>query len=110
CAAAAQLALLLRHARHPRRARECAGGLSMDLRLIQRLLPEPMQAGVTPGGVLDTLLAVIQSNLAPDEAILVDLDRWFDPRRTPEEFLRMLADWVGLERTLVGELDRGSAR
>lgn len=82
----------------------------MDMRQIPRLLPEAMQAGIAPGSLLETLIAVIEANLAPDEAILADLDRWFDPRRAPEGFLMLLAGWVGLERTLVGTLDRSSAR
>ncbi|KQU97663.1 hypothetical protein ASC89_20540 [Devosia sp. Root413D1] len=80
------------------------------MRLIPRLLPEVMQAGITPGSVLETLVGIMQSYLAPDEAILADLDRWFDPRRTPEGFLMLLAGWVGLERTLVGDLDSASSR
>lgn len=82
----------------------------MDVRLIPRLLPEAMVAGIVPGSVLEALIAVMQANLAPDEVILADLDRWFDPRRAPEGFLMLLAGWVGLERTLVGELDRSSSR
>jgi phage tail-like protein len=82
----------------------------MDMRLIPRLLPEAMQAGITPGSALETLIGIMQAHLAPDEAVLADLDRWFDPRRAPEGFLMLLADWVGLERTLLGELDRSSSR
>ncbi len=82
----------------------------MDVRLIPRLLPEAMQAGITPGSALETLVGVMQSHLAPDETILADLDRWFDPRRAPEGFLMLLAGWVGLERTLVGDLDSASSR
>ncbi len=85
---------------------ELSDGSSPD----PRLLPEAMQAGITPGSLLETLIAVIEADLAPDEAILADLDCWFDPRRAPEGFLMLLAGWVGLERTLVGALDRSSAR
>ncbi|MDP2354768.1 MAG: phage tail protein [Beijerinckiaceae bacterium] len=82
----------------------------MEMRLIPRLLPEAMQMGVTPGSVLETLVGIMQSHLTPDEMILGDLDRWFDPRRAPEDFLMMLAGWVGLERTLVSEIDSATAR
>lgn len=82
----------------------------MDMRLIPRLLPEAMQAGLSPGSVLETLVAVMQAHLSPDEAILADIDRWFDPRRAPEDFLTILAGWVGLERTLLSEMDGPSAR
>ena len=80
------------------------------MRLIPRLLPEAMQAGITPGSVLETLVAIMAAHLSPDEAILADLDRWFDPRRAPEGFLILLAAWVGLERTLIGEPERSSSR
>lgn len=82
----------------------------MDMRLIPRLLPEAMQAGLAPGSVLNTLIGVMQSHLSPDEAILADIDRWFDPRRAPEDFLMMLAGWVGLERTLLSEIDSAASR
>ncbi|WP_161992634.1 phage tail protein [Aureimonas leprariae] len=82
----------------------------MELRAIARLLPEAVQAGITPGSVLETILAVIQSHLRPAEAVIADLDRWFDPRRAPEPFVRMLAGWLGLDPILAGDEEAGSTR
>lgn len=68
----------------------------MDAARIARLLPEVYQAAARPGSVLAALLAAMEQQHATAEAALGALDAVFDPRRAPEPFLRMLADWVGL--------------
>ncbi|MBI1170001.1 hypothetical protein GC209_01260 [bacterium] len=82
----------------------------MELRSIARLLPEAVQAGITPGSILETILAVMQSHLAPSEAVLADLDAWFDPRRAPEPFVVMLAGWLGFDPVLFGQKDPDQVR
>ena len=68
----------------------------MDAARIVRLLPEVYQAAARPGSVLAALLAAMEQQHATAEAVLGALDAVFDPRRAPEPFLRMLANWVGL--------------
>jgi hypothetical protein len=34
--------------------------------------------------------------ITPPEEAISRLDRWFDPRRAPDEFVTLLATWVGL--------------
>src|SRR5437870_1411434 len=70
---------------------------------IARLLPDVFQSALRPAegafepdrpmlGTLDAMAALH----APCEAILDDLDRFFDPRRAPERFVPFLARWVDL--------------
>jgi phage tail-like protein len=77
---------------------------------IERLLPGIFQRTVRPGNPTFALLEVMEALHAPSEAILDDVDRIFDPHRTPDGFLPFLARWVNLERLFAGSRDRGSLR
>jgi phage tail-like protein len=72
----------------------------MDEALIAKLLPAVIRAADEEGSVLRAALGVMQGYLAPAEAALASLDRWFDPRRAPDDFLLMTAGWTGLEAYL----------
>ena len=69
----------------------------MEAALIAKLLPAVIRAGDREGSVLHAAIAVMEGFLAPAEAALAGLDRWFDPRRAPDAFLLMTAAWAGLE-------------
>lgn len=47
---------------------------------------------------LAAVLAVMEGLHAPCEAVLADLDRYFDPRRAPDDFVPFLARWLDLDR------------
>jgi phage tail-like protein len=74
----------------------------MDAKLIAKLLPSIFRAADQPGSVLNAVLGVMEDFIAPVESALDGLDRWFDPRRAPDDFLRMLGTWVALEPYLGG--------
>lgn len=65
---------------------------------IQSLLPVIFQRTITPGSPLLAILQVMEALHGPAEAVLADLDCYFDPRRTPDAFVPYLARWVDLER------------
>jgi len=65
---------------------------------IARLLPSIFQRTVGPSNPLSAMLSVMEGLNAPAEAILDDVDSIFDPSRTPDEFVPLLARWVDLER------------
>jgi phage tail-like protein len=65
------------------------------------LLPEIFQRTAHENSPLTRLLDVMEGLHEPDEAILTELDRFFDPYRAPDAFVPMLATWVDL-----GELVR----
>src|SRR5690349_11875385 len=64
---------------------------------IALLLPVVFQRTVTEGSLLAALLAVMDDLHAPAEQTLAELDAYFDPRRTTEGGLLMLARWVDLD-------------
>jgi phage tail-like protein len=64
---------------------------------IARLLPGIWRDAARPGSPLAALLAVMEAQQAGAEAVLADLDAWFDPRRAPDAFVAMLAGWVALD-------------
>jgi phage tail-like protein len=72
---------------------------------IERLLPEIFQRTLHSGRPLLALLEVMDELHAPSEAALEGIDAIFDPRRTREAFVPMLARWVGLS-SLVDERGR----
>jgi phage tail-like protein len=67
---------------------------------IKQLLPEIFQRTVREEGPLQALLAVMEDLHAPSEDILNELDKYFDPYRTPDRFVPYLAAWVDLDRLL----------
>ncbi len=68
---------------------------------IERMLPRIFQRTVQEGTPLFALLELMEALPAPDEAVLDQLDAFFDPYRTPDVFVPFLASWVDLERLLV---------
>lgn len=76
---------------------------------IKQLLPEIFQRTVRSGGPLHTLLAVMEDQHAPSESILEELEKYFDPYRTPERFVPYLARWVDLDRLLPESVDDDEA-
>lgn len=68
---------------------------------IGRMLPEVFQRTLAEGTPLDALLQVMEDLHAPSEDVLMELDGYFDPRRTPDAFVPFLARWVDLERVLL---------
>jgi len=67
---------------------------------IARLLPEVYQRTIRPASPLAALLEVMEGLQSPAEAVLDDLDGFWDPYRAPERFLPFLAHWVDLEGLL----------
>ena len=81
----------------------------MNTGVIASLLPSVFQRTVRDGTPIAAVLEVMQSLQEPCERVLGDLDRHFDPRRAPVQFLPFLARWVDLAR-LFDPLYRESAR
>ncbi|HEU0021415.1 MAG TPA: hypothetical protein VFR55_07065 [Dehalococcoidia bacterium] len=75
---------------------------------IERLLPGIFQRTVRPGNPLYGILQVMELLHAPSEEILDHLESFFDPYRTPDEFVFFLARWVDLER-LIGKRSQGAS-
>ena len=67
---------------------------------IEQLLPGIFQRTVQEGTPLFALLEVMGALPAADEAILDQLDTYFNPYLTPDTFVPFLAKWVDLERLL----------
>lgn len=64
---------------------------------IARFLPEIYRLTLgAKHGVLESLLAAMGALHQPAEQILEELDGYFDPVRTPDRFLPMLAGWLDL--------------
>lgn len=61
---------------------------------IERLLPASFQRTVVPGGVLDTLLGVMERLHEPTEATLAHADDLPAAYRTPDRLLPYLVSWV----------------
>jgi phage tail-like protein len=74
---------------------------------ITRLLPSIVGRTVRKGTPAWALLEVMEELHAPSEAALEKLDSIFNPHRTPDPFVTMLARWVNLERLF--EEDPGEA-
>jgi phage tail-like protein len=68
---------------------------------IEHLLPGIFQRTIREGTPLFALLEVMEALPAPDEAVLDQLDAFFDPYRTPDAFVPFLASWVDLEWLLL---------
>ncbi len=72
---------------------------------IERLLPDIIARTVRPGNPLGALLEVMADLLTPSEDVLGQLDRYFDPYRTPERMVPFLAGWVDLAWLITGSSD-----
>ena len=75
---------------------------------IEQLLPEILQRTIRPGNPLLAILEVMEVLQAPAEEVLEQLDTFFDPYRTPDNFVPYLARWVVLEH-LLGEAPEQSS-
>lgn len=62
------------------------------------LLPAVFRRALPGDDVLGALLETMEDLHAPVESLLVALDVVFDPRRTPDAMVPLLARWVDLER------------
>ncbi|MGG6295132.1 phage tail protein [Leptolyngbya sp. AN02str] len=67
---------------------------------IQTLLPTVFQRTLYPGSPLSALLEIMADMHAPAETTLAHLDAVFDPHRTPDAFVPLLARWVNLDPVL----------
>lgn len=65
---------------------------------IALLLPEVFRTGLGERGVLPVLLEVMAQMHAPSTRTLDRLDACFDPRRSADRFVPMLARWVDMDR------------
>ncbi len=63
---------------------------------IEQLLPGIFQRTVKPGHPLAALLEVMEALHAPSEDVLARLDICFNPRRTRDDFVPLLARWLDL--------------
>lgn len=62
-----------------------------------RLLPDIFQrTAVLEDNPLTVLLGVMEGMQARDEAILAELEQYFDPREAPDDFVPYLSWWVDL--------------
>jgi phage tail-like protein len=68
---------------------------------IAQLLPAIFQQTIQPGTPLYALLEVMEALPAPDEAVLDGLEAFFNPYRTPDGFVPLLASWVDMDWILL---------
>src|SRR5690348_11260241 len=68
---------------------------------IEQMLPGIFQRTMREGTPLFALLEVMEALLALDEAVLDQLEAFFDPYRTPDAFVLFLAGWVDLDRLFI---------
>ena len=64
---------------------------------IKNFLPAVFQRTVHTGNPLNSFLGVMEILHAPAEEVLENVEHFFDARRTPDEFVPFLAQWVNLE-------------
>lgn len=64
---------------------------------IARLLPGIFQQTIREGTPLFALLAIMEALHTPDEAVLDQLEAFFNPYRTSDSFVPFLASWVDLD-------------
>lgn len=76
---------------------------------IAGLLPQVFRSSLDEGGVLAVLIEAMARQHAPSEAVLDQLDARFDPCRTDDRFVPLLARWVDLDRLFVQSAADGSA-
>jgi phage tail-like protein len=80
--------------------------------IIRRTIP-PENARVTAAleaNPLPLLLDVMELLHAPDEAVLAEIDRYFDPYRAPDGFVAYLAGWVDLDDLWIANPQEFTAR
>ncbi|MGH2507035.1 MAG: phage tail protein [Ktedonobacteraceae bacterium] len=64
---------------------------------IAQLLPAIFQQTLQQGTPLSALLNVMEALPAADEGVLDQLEGFFNPHRTPDNFVPFLASWVDME-------------
>ena len=69
---------------------------------IVRLLPEVFQRTNLPGTPMAALLDAMAVLIDPIEKKLDELDATFNPHRTPDRFVAVLARWVDVDRICEG--------
>lgn len=67
---------------------------------IEALLPSVFQRTLWPGSPLVVFLQIMEDLHAPAEEVLDHLADFFNPYRTPDDFVPYLASWVDLARLL----------
>ncbi len=72
--------------------------LKMKQDKIKSYLPSVFQRTTHSGNPLEAFLGIMEMLHTPSENVLSNVDRFFDPRRTPDEFVPFLARWVNLDR------------
>jgi hypothetical protein len=72
---------------------------------IESLLPGIFRRSLAPGNAAWGFLEVMEQLHAPSEDALADLGATFDPRRTRDAFVPLLAQWVNLDRIVTGTGD-----
>jgi len=65
---------------------------------IENLLPRVFRQTLQPGGPLNALLEVMELLHEPAEAVLAQLETYFNAYGTPDIFVPYLACWVDLDR------------
>jgi phage tail-like protein len=70
----------------------------MKREAIEELLPAVFRQTSRPGSPLRAILESMEELHAPPESVLAELDRYFDPYRTPDSFVPFLARWMDLTR------------
>jgi len=76
------------------------------------LLPDVIRRGAGPGTPLSALLHVMESMHEPAEAALLGLPAMLDPQSTRDDFVPLLASWVGLDDLIPdgAEFEAGNGR
>lgn len=81
----------------------------MNAGAIETLLPEVFRRTLHEGGVLAALLEVMARLQQPSEAVLAEVECYFDPYRAPDAMVPVLAAWVDLQRFFPGHLRADAA-
>ena len=76
----------------------------MEQARIQTYLPAVFQRTVVAGNPIAAVLDVMETLQAPSEDVLAGVDRFFDPRRTPDAFVPFLAQWVNIDRIFAAQV------
>ena len=70
---------------------------------IKTFLPAVFQRTVHDGNPQAAFLSLMEILHEPTEEVLAGVDRFFDARRTPDEFVPFLARWVNLDRVFAAD-------
>ena len=81
----------------------------MKRNAIRHLLPVVFQRTIKPHTPLSAILRVMEKLQEPSEQILENISAAFDPHRTPDRFVPVLARWVDLEWLFEDEGGGGAA-